>query len=130
MQKILNENDFKSTISESNEITIRPKKNNQTEGASNDSCFQNVEKYIFYKPNQIEGFKKLFENAEYTGYCCCPQTNYSINFYKGSEKISTYFLDTVEFKNKIRIFQSSYQFSYIIENDVWEKYLENIKNGK
>lgn len=112
------------TISDSDLILIRPKKPNQTESTREDSCFD----LALYKAekHQILEFKKLFENSNYTEYCCCPETNMAINFYENSKKISTYFVDTIEFKNEVRIFEQSYQYSFLIKKQEWKDYLKKI----
>ncbi|HKX87056.1 MAG TPA: hypothetical protein VJL37_10295 [Flavobacterium sp.] len=115
-----------SSISNSDAIFFRLKKTNQPESTTNDSCFESVAKYKAEKSQQIESFKKLLENSEHTGYCCCPETNFSIVFYRDSEKIVTYFVDTIEFKNKVRIFEGGYQYSFLIEKQKWKNYLEVI----
>lgn len=124
IEEISDKNSLTSTISSSNMLLIRPKKSNQTESTRSDSCFD----IALYKAkeNQIEDFKKLFDNSIYTDYCCCPQTNLSIDFYKDSKKIDHYFVDTVEFKNQVRIFEKSYQFSFLVEKHKWENYLKEI----
>lgn len=118
---------FNSTISNSEKILIRLKKPNQTEFNRKDSCFESIAIYKAENPNQIESFKKLFENSKYTDYCCCPETNLAINFYKGSKEIETYFVDTIEFKDKVRVFEQSYQYSFIIEKQKWKSFLKEIK---
>ena len=61
------------------------KKINQNEVVRNDSCFEKVTKYKAENLKEIENFEKLFENSEYTGYCCCPETNFAIYVYDESE---------------------------------------------
>lgn len=127
--KIANNYSFNSTISNSDKIIIRLKKLNQTELTRNDSCFENKVIYKAEKSIEIERFKKLFENSNYTDYCCCPEINYCIDFYKDSKKKSFY-ADTLEFKNKIRIFESSFQYSFIIEKAKWKTFLNEIRVNK
>ena len=128
--KIANNYSFNSTISSSDKIIVRPKKLNQTESTRNDSYFENKVIFKTEKSEEIKMFEKLFENSNYTDYCCCPETNYCIDFYKDSKKIDTFFADTLEFKNKIRIFESGYQYSFIIEKAKWKTFLNEIRINK
>ncbi|MCZ8197001.1 MAG: hypothetical protein O9267_05305 [Flavobacterium sp.] len=130
IREMTNQYSFNADISNSNKILIRHKKNNQTESSRNDTCFDNINTLKAEKSKQINAFKTLFENSEFIDYYCCPKTNYCIDFYKGSNKINTYFADTIEYKNKIRIFEKSYQFSYLVEKEKWKSFLNKIKNEK
>ena len=117
---------FYSTNSDSDKIRIRPKKLNQNELVRNDSCFENTNKYQVDDLKKIENFEKLFENSEYTGYCCCPETDFVIDFYKESEKIETYFADTINNGDKVQVFEKSFQFSFVIDKNKWKSYLMEI----
>jgi predicted Ser/Thr protein kinase len=128
--EIANNYSFNSTISSSDKIIVRPKKHNQTESTRNDSCFENKVIFKAQKSEEIKMFEKLFENSNYTDYCCCPETNYCIDLYKDSKKIDSFYADTLEFKNKIRIFESSYQYSFIIEKAKWKTFLNEIRINK
>jgi hypothetical protein len=128
--KIANNYSFNSTISSSDKIIVIPKKLNQTESTRNDSCFENKVIFKTEKSEEIKMFEKLFENSIYTDYCCCSETNYCIDFYKDSKKIDTFFADTLEFKNKIRIFESGYQYSFIIEKEKWKTFLNETRINK
>lgn len=75
---------------------------------------------------ELQGFKDLFENAEKTDYCCCPKENYIISFYYFKNNFNYYLVDTTEFKNKIRIYERSYQYSYLINRESWNNYLKEI----
>jgi hypothetical protein len=129
-QEIINNYSFNSTISKSDKIVIRQKKSGQTESNRNDSCFENKGIFKTEKSEGIKSFDKLFKNSKYSEYCCCPETNYCIDFYKKSKKIDTYFVDTIQYKNKIRVFESSFQYSYLIEKDKWKLFLNQIKVEK
>ena len=128
--KIANNYSFNSTISNSDKIIIRPKKRNQTESTRDNSCFENKVIFKTEKSEGIKKFEKLFENSDYTDYCCCPETNYCIDFYKDSKKIDSFFADTLEFKNKIRVFESGFQYSFIIEKAKWKTFLNDIRINK
>jgi hypothetical protein len=119
---------FYSTISDSDKIRIRPKKLNQNEVVMKDSCFENTNKYQADDLKEIENFEKLFENSEYTGYCCCPDTDFAIDFYRESQKIETYFADTIKYVDKVQVFEESFQFSFLIDKKKWKSYLMEIEN--
>lgn len=38
-------------------------------------------------------------------------------------------LDTIEFKDKVRICEKSYQFSYIINKEDWKKYIKELEKN-
>jgi hypothetical protein len=119
---------FYSTISESDKIRIKPKRFNQNESVREDSCFENTNKYQVDDLKEIENFEKLFENSEYTGYCCCPDTDFAIDFYRESQKIETYFADTIKYVDKVQVFEESFQFSFLIDKKKWKSYLMEIEN--
>ena len=119
---------FYSSISNSEKIIIRSKKINQNEVVRNDSCFEKVTKYKAENLKEIENFEKLFENSEYTGYCCCPDTNFAIYVYDESESFEKYFADTIKYDDKVQIFEKSFQFSFIIDKQKWKSYLKEIEN--
>ena len=75
----------------------------------------------------LDDFEQMTKQAEKTGYCCCPDRNYTISFYDKTNNYQDYFVDTVEFKDKVRIYQSSFQFSYIVDKIKWSKYLSDLK---
>ncbi|PJJ10022.1 hypothetical protein CLU83_3409 [Flavobacterium sp. 1] len=125
--EIINNYSFNSAISNSDKIIIRQKKANQTEANRDEACFENKSIFETEKTERIESFKKLFENSKYTDYCCCPETNYSIDFYKKSEKIVSFFADTSQNKNKVRVFESNFQYSYLIDKNKWNLFLNQIK---
>lgn len=78
--------------------------------------------------DKILNFESVFKNKKLTGYCCCPDINYSIYFYQNKEKeyFALYHVDTVQFSNKIRLFDTGYQYSYIIDKNIWKDYLKKI----
>ena len=96
----------------------------------NDTCFESLPKYKVESLRQIKRFEKLFENSIYTGYCCCPETNLLIDFYKNTRKTDTYFIDTIESKNNVRIFSQAFQYSFLIEKKKWSNYLREISTKK
>ena len=60
----------------------------------------------------IDDFEKMTKQGKRTGYCCCPDRNYTIAFYDKTNNYQDYYVDTVEFKDKVRIYQSSFQFGH------------------
>lgn len=88
------------------------------------------EEYETLNISQVNDFKKLFENKTKTDYCCCPAENYSISFYKKENNFNYYLVDTIEFKNKIRIYEVGYQYSYLIDKELWKNYLKEINIKK
>ena len=115
---------FKSNISNSDAIVINlyNSKKNETRSQVYDSV---PLKKIFKidKPDEIENFSNLFDNAEQTDYCCCPKPIYTISLLQRGKQLEMYYLDTIEFKNKVRIYERSFQYSYIIEKQKWKTFL-------
>ncbi|MGK4568152.1 hypothetical protein [Flavobacterium sp. 3HN19-14] len=79
---------------------------------------------------ELQGFKDLFKNAKLTHYCCCPEENYTVSFYYFKNNFDYYLVDTIEFKSKVRIFEKSYQYSYLVDKELWKNYLNKIENRK
>lgn len=75
----------------------------------------------------LDDFEQITKQAERTGYCCCPDYNYTISFYDKTNNFENYFVDTVESKTEVRLFQSSYQFSYIVDKSIWRTFLSKLK---
>ena len=127
-QDIYNSYLFNSIESKSDQITIKlysPKSENVII-AHDTFAIKKVYKIIGEK--QIESFDKIFENARKTQYCCCPKTNYSIAFLKDKKILDIYFVDTIQIKDSIRIFEKRWQYSFVIEKQKWRNYLSEIKN--
>jgi hypothetical protein len=72
-------------------------------------------------------FNLLIKKAKKTGYCCCPERNYQILFFDHMNNFETYLVDTTTDKKQVRIFESSYQFSYLVNERDWELFLTNQK---
>ncbi|WET03737.1 hypothetical protein [Flavobacterium sp. YJ01] len=116
---------FNSTLSNSTQIIIK-----QYDSATTNKTI-NVEKYLPNKEfkttkEQVKDFEIIFENAEKTGYCCCPTSSYSIHFLNQKELLDLFYVDTLQYKDKVRIYESSFQYSYIIEKQKWMDYLYEI----
>lgn len=75
---------------------------------------------------EIKLFDELLKKAKKTGYCCCPNSNYLITFYKNTKEYDNYVVDTIEFKDKIRIFNTGYQFSFLVKKEDWNTFLKEI----
>jgi len=98
----------------------------------------NSEDYTFFegngkiyraeKSNQIEEYKKLLQSSIETDYCCCPDEHFSISLFNYNDNFNTFYVDTLELKDKIRIFESGYQYSYIVEKKKWKAFLSKINN--
>jgi hypothetical protein len=86
-----------------------------------------LKKYEANTKEQLTAFKNLFVGSEKTDYCCCPDENYSISFYHYQNNFDYYLVDTIEFKNKVRIYDVGYQYSYIIQKDLWKSYLKQLE---
>lgn len=75
----------------------------------------------------LDDFEKMTNEAQNTSYCCCPPASfYNISFYDKTNYYLSYLVDTVEFKDKVRIYEKSYQFSYIVEKKKWSKFLNKL----
>lgn len=120
---------FNRTISNSNQIIIKAYDSTLINKIGRDVESQiPTKEFKTQTKQQVEDFEKIFVNAEKTGYCCCPRSSYSIHFLNKKEELDYFFIDTIELKNKVRIFEKSFQYSYIIEKQKWKNYLEEIKN--
>ncbi len=123
--KIQHDYEFNQDISNTNRIVIRTKKPNQIEGTREEKSFEN--NYLETKNlQQVKFIDSILNQTPKTKYCCCPDTDYSIAFYNNKAKIATYYADTLEFKNKVRIYEASYQFSFIIEKTIWQDFLKKL----
>jgi hypothetical protein len=71
-----------------------------------------------------EKFDLLLKNSKKTGYCCCPNKNLSINFFNKTKEFDNYLVDTIEYKDKVIIFDESYQFSHIVKKIDWRNFLK------
>ena len=127
-QNIYDETLFNNDKSNCDQITIRlyTQKSKMATKVYNTLSTEKV--YKATSQNQIKSFDKIFENAEKTNYCCCPKANYSIEFLKSKKVLNTYFVDTIEFKNRVRIYEERWQYSFIIEKQKWKNYLNEINN--
>jgi hypothetical protein len=84
--------------------------------------------YTVENAQLIEEFETLLQNSKGSGYCCCPEEHISISLFANNGIFNTFYVDTVEINNQVRIFQVSYQYSYIIEKKNWKSFLNKIDN--
>lgn len=75
---------------------------------------------------EIKLFDNLLKNAEKTGYCCCPHSNYTLTMYNNTTEYDNFVIDTIENKDKVRIFQTSYQYSFLVKKNNWADFLKKI----
>lgn len=121
----LNSLPFNELITESDQIVI--KLHDSTVEKHITSTEFNPKKIFKVSEEKIAHFKSIFENAKKTGYCCCPISNYSITLLDNNEEFGLFYVDTTELKGKVRIYDCSYQYSYIVEKQKWKSFLNRIK---
>lgn len=115
---------FNKTKSSSKEIIIKLYDTIITKKRITDVEFFPLKKeFKAINKQQLESFDRLFINAKKTGYCCCPTAIYSIHFLNKKEELDLFYVDTLQFKNKVKIYQKRLQYSYIIEKQKWKDYL-------
>jgi len=127
-QKIINRSSFEKILSESSQITIKLHDSTEINKQSRNIEFLRAKKTYNVLDKKMIDFKRMFENAEMTGYCCCPIPSYSISFLENNKKVNIFYVDAFQFKDKVRIYEGSYQYSYIIEKQKWVKFLGKIAN--
>ncbi|WP_343707896.1 hypothetical protein [Flavobacterium sp.] len=119
--------EFNSVVSNSTQIVIEAYDSTATyRRSSNIESFNSIKEFKTNNTQQIEDFKGIFANAEKTGYCCCPTSCYSIHFLNQKEQLALFYVDTLQIKDKVRIYEGSFQYSYIIEKEKWMNYLNEI----
>ncbi|SHM84353.1 hypothetical protein [Flavobacterium saccharophilum] len=115
---------FNKTKSNSKEIIIKLYDTTITKRRITDvEFFASKKEFKAINKQQLENFDRLFINAEKTGYCCCPLAIYSIHFLNKKEELDLFYVDTLQFKNKVRIYEKGLQYSYTIEKQKWKDYL-------
>lgn len=124
LENIIDNYSFDKTKSNSTEIIIKLYDTTITKRkVTNVEFFASKKEFKAINKQQLESFDKLFINAEKTGYCCCPLAIYSIHFLNKKEELDLFYVDTLQFKNKVRIYEKGLQYSYIIEKQKWKDYL-------
>lgn len=120
---------FNKTKSNSTEIIIKLYDTTLTKRKITDvEFFTSKKEFKAINKQQLESFDKVFINAEKTGYCCCPTAIYSIQFLNKKEELDLFYVDTLQFKSKVRIYEKGLQYSYIVEKQKWKDYLNEISN--
>ena len=76
--------------------------------------------YELLLPNKLDA---LLAKSKKTGYCCCPNRNLSINFYNKTREFDAKLVDTMQYKDKVIIFDEGYQSSNIVSKTEWNKFL-------
>ncbi|PXY38766.1 hypothetical protein DMB65_21365 [Flavobacterium cheongpyeongense] len=117
----LNSLPFNELVAESDQIVI--KLHDSTVEKQITSTESNPKKIFKVSAEKIDGFKSIFESAQKTGYCCCPTSNYSISLLDNNEEFGLFYVDTTEYKGKVRIYDCGYQYSYILEEQKWKRFL-------
>ncbi|WP_431244651.1 hypothetical protein ACQ9BO_10480 [Flavobacterium sp. P21] len=124
VENIIDNFSFNTTLSNSTQIIIKAYDSTATyKRSGNIETFTPTKEFKTKNRKQIDDFENIFKNAEKTGYCCCPVSSYSIHFFNKKEELGLFYVDTLDFKDKVRIFEGSFQFSYIIEKQKWKDYL-------
>lgn len=127
IENILDNFSFNTTLSNSTQIIVKAYDSTVTyKRSSNIESFNPIKEFKTNNKQQIKNFGSIFENAEKTGYCCCPTSSYSIHFFNQKELLDLFYVDTLQFKDKVRVYESSFQYSYIIEKQKWMHYLKEI----
>lgn len=122
---------FNSIMSNSDRITIKLYDSTETEIVFNEmESSKPLKTFNITDENSISRFRDLFDNAKQTEYCCCPKVNYSISFFKAKRELGIYYVDTIEYQNKVRIFEQSYQYSFLINKKDWKSYLYKLLSMK
>ncbi|CAD0006414.1 hypothetical protein [Flavobacterium salmonis] len=117
---------FNSILTDSNQIVIKAYDSRLTNKRVNVESYIATKEFKTTTKQQVQDIETIFENATKTGYCCCPKSSSSIHFYNQKEELDYFYVDTLEFKNKIRFCEKSYQYSYIIEKQKWKDYIKEI----
>lgn len=86
--------------------------------------------YESYDKELIREYEEMTATSEKTGYCCCPHFNFVISFYSGDDEYNKSHVDTVEFKDRVRIFQQFYQTSFIVDKQEWNNFLSKMERIK
>ncbi|KRD06482.1 hypothetical protein ASE21_20210 [Flavobacterium sp. Root901] len=116
---------FNNTKSNSTEIIIKLYDTTAIKSRSRDlDSLIPIKEFKVVNENQIESFDEIFINAEKTSYCCCPNAVYSVQFLNKKKHLGLFCIDTLEFKDKIRLYEASFQYSYLIDKSKWKKFLD------
>lgn len=119
---------FNSTVSNSTQIIIKSYDSTVTNKTVEVEFYAPTKEYKTSTKQKVKNFEAIFENVVKTGYCCCPKSSFTIHFLNQKEELDFFYVDTLEFKTKIRICEKSYQYSYIIDKQKWKEYLKEISD--
>lgn len=129
IQNIWEDFSFNRMVSNSTQIVIKAYDSTLANKRINVEAYIPTKTYKTRTKKQLQYFDKIFVNIERTDYCCCPKSAYSIHFLNKKEELDYFYVDTIEFKDKVRICEKSYQFSYIINKEDWKKYIEELEKN-
>ncbi len=127
-QDVVNDLSFKKFISDSDQLVIKLYDTTITESSSRNVESFKPKKVFKVNKEKIIDFENIIENSKQTDYCCCPTSVYSISFLKKNKEVVIFYVDTFEFKDKIRIYEGSFQYSYIVEKQKWKNFLNKEEN--
>lgn len=74
----------------------------------------------------LNQFDKMLNDSFKTGYCCCPRENFTISFYDKTNNYENYYVDTLEYRDTVIIYQVSYQFSFLVNKSKWSAFLKQM----
>ncbi|RZJ52503.1 MAG: hypothetical protein EOO44_11610 [Flavobacterium sp.] len=130
-ENIYNDFSFNEMKAESIDIIIKLHDTLDSGRRSSDiESFAAKKEFNVSTDHQFDSFDKIFIDAEITGYCCCPTAIYSIQFINDKKEIGFFYVDTIQFKDKIRMYEGSFQYSYIIDKQKWNNFLNEIKTSE
>ncbi|MBB4803054.1 hypothetical protein HNP37_003129 [Flavobacterium nitrogenifigens] len=127
IENLLDNFSFNTTLSNSTQIIVKAYDSTVTYRRSGSiESFNPIKEFKTHNKQQVKDFESIFENAEKTSYCCCPTSSYSLHFFNQKEMLALFYVDTLQFKDKVRVYEGSFQYSYIIEKQKWLHYLKEI----
>ena len=104
----------------SNKIIIKQKKTTEDE---NSRDFNSLPELVITDQNKIEELHEMLNNVDKVSLYCCPKENFVIYFLHNREGLETFCVDTQTSKKSVRIFQWTNQYSFIVDKEIWGKYL-------
>ena len=113
-------------LKQSDEIIIKSQRKVKLESGGYTFEPDGREIYKIKGKKELSEFKNIFKETQRTGYCCCPQANYTIMFYNSGDNFVYYYVDT-ESKTQVRVFHLGFQYSYLIDKDSWKTFLDRIE---
>lgn len=120
----INKISFNSIVSKSDQLTIKLYDTTDTQQKTRGiEVLKPKEILNITNKQDIDDFKNIIYNSNITEYCCCPTSIYSISFLKNKKEYDVFYVDTIEFKNEIRIYEKSFQYSFIIQKQKWNDFL-------